>query len=76
MYYVYLVREGLYEVTETKRDEEEYVSFSTENTAHIVETADWYITQKRDLENPSKNDSADDDELPDPTLNHYTIVVI
>ncbi|EPY4110365.1 hypothetical protein ACXDHR_003524 [Klebsiella pneumoniae] len=76
MYYVYLVREGLYEVTETKRDEEEYVSFSTENTAHIVETADWYITQKRDLENPSKNDSADDDEFPDPTLNHYTIVVI
>ncbi|HCI6179529.1 TPA: hypothetical protein NPO38_005159 [Klebsiella quasipneumoniae subsp. quasipneumoniae] len=76
MYYVYLVREGLYEVTETKRDEEEYVSFSTENTAHIVETADWYITQKRDLENPSKNDSADDDEFPDPTLNHYTIVVL
>ncbi len=76
MYYVYLVREGLYEVTETKRDEEEYVSFSTENTAHIVETADWYITQKRDQENPSKNDSADDDEFPDPTLNHYTVVVL
>ncbi|MBA7844184.1 hypothetical protein HV205_06840 [Klebsiella sp. RHBSTW-00465] len=46
MYYVYLVREGLYEVTATKRDGEEYVSFRTDNTAHIVETADWYITQK------------------------------
>jgi hypothetical protein len=47
MYYVYLVREGLYEVTATKRDDEEYVSFSTDNTAHIVEIADWYITQKK-----------------------------
>jgi len=76
MYYVYLVRDGIYEVTTAKRDDEEYVSFITDDITHLFETADWYITQKRDLENPSKNDSADDDEFPDPTLNHYTIVVI
>ena len=75
MYYVYLVREGLYEVTATKRDGEEYVSFSTDNTAHIVEIADWYITQKKDQETPATNDSADDDFI-DPTLKHYTVVVL
>lgn len=76
MYYVYLVRDGLYEVTATRRDDEEYLSFSTDNTAHIVETADWYITQKRDLENPVMNDIADGDDFIDPTLKHYTIVVL
>lgn len=76
MYYVYLVRDGLYEVTATKRGGEEYVSFSTDNTAHIVETADWYITQKRDQETPSTNDNADCDDFIDPTLKHYTIVVL
>ncbi|SYS38278.1 hypothetical protein [Klebsiella pneumoniae] len=76
MYYVYLVRDGLYEVTATKRDNEEYVSFSTDNTAHIVETADWYITQKRDLESPVMNDNADGDDFIDPTLKHYTVVVL
>ncbi|MCF6662030.1 hypothetical protein [Raoultella ornithinolytica] len=76
MYYVYLVRDGLYEVTKTKRDDEEFVSFSTENTAHIVETADWYITQKRDQENPATNDNADGDDFIDPTLKHYTVVVL
>ncbi|MCT4363270.1 hypothetical protein NW256_28170 (plasmid) [Klebsiella pneumoniae] len=76
MYYVYLVREGLYEVTETKRDDEEFVSFSTDNTDHIVETADWYITQIRDQENPATNDNADGDDFIDPTLRHYTVVVL
>ncbi|HHT0068971.1 TPA: hypothetical protein ACTW88_001810 [Raoultella ornithinolytica] len=76
MYYVYLVREGLYEVTETKRDDVEFVSFSTENTAHIVETADWYITQKRDQESQSTTDSAGGDDFIDQTLRHYTIVVL
>ncbi|HBQ5881139.1 hypothetical protein NL517_27680 [Klebsiella pneumoniae] len=76
MYYVYLVREGLYEVTETKRDDEEFVSFRTDNTAHIVETADWYITQKRDLENPATTDNAGGADFIDPTLKHYTIVVL
>jgi len=76
MYYVYLVRDGLYEVTKTKRDDEEFVSFSTENTDHIVETADWYITQKRDQENPATNDNADGDDFIDPTLKHYTVVVL
>ncbi|HIE7305642.1 TPA: hypothetical protein ACXPD1_003517 [Klebsiella pneumoniae] len=76
MYYVYLVREGLYEVTETKRDDAEFVSFSTENTAHIVETADWYITQKRDQESQSTTDSAGGDDFIDPTLRHYTVVVL
>ena len=76
MYYVYLVREGLYEVTETKRDDAEFVAFIPENTAHIVETADWYITQKRDQENPATNDNADSDDFIDPTLKHYTVVVL
>ncbi|HBX7754594.1 hypothetical protein NW256_05890 [Klebsiella pneumoniae] len=76
MYYVYLVRDGLYEVTTAKRHDEEYVSFSTDNTAHIVETADWYITQKRDQETPSTTDSAGGDDFIDPTLKHYTVVVL
>ncbi|WP_154905196.1 hypothetical protein [Klebsiella michiganensis] len=76
MYYVYLVRDGLYEVTATRRDDEEYLSFSTDNTAHIVETADWYITQKREMENPATNDNEDGDDFIDPTLKHYTVVVL